>query len=312
MNVSLQPTLLGKAKVYIAPSKSEVANALSNLIIQSCHAALVQSHRDIFTIALSGGSLPSLLSCLPEAFSIANIDPQWNKWHVILADERCVVSTDADSNLGAIRSNFTNLVDIPTSQIYGIDETLLLGDNDTADIAQSYEQNVVQPLLDKSSTEGMIDCAILGFGPDGHTCSLFPNHKLLHEETKLVASIDDSPKPPPSRITLTLPFLNTHVRQVIFCGVGESKRPILKAIFKTSSGSADNVVAADDDDAGGRSEKNHQEIRQHGARVTSVELCNPAPYPCGMIRPLTRNSGDEYGNNSLVWVVDEDAANGCV
>ena len=92
MDVSLQPTLC-KAKVYIAPSKSEVANTLSNLIIQSCHAALVQSHRGIFTIALSGGSLPSLLSCLPEAFAIAKINPQWNKWHVILADERCVVSS---------------------------------------------------------------------------------------------------------------------------------------------------------------------------------------------------------------------------
>ena len=302
---SLQPTLC-RAKVYIAPSKSEVANTLSNLIIQSCHEALVQSHRDIFTIALSGGSLPSLLSHLPEAFAIAEINPQWNKWHVILADERCVVSSDADSNLGAIRSNFTNLVDIPTSQIYGIDETLLMGDNDTADIAKSYQHNVVRPLLDNPSTGGMIDCAILGFGPDGHTCSLFPNHKLLHEETKLVASIDDSPKPPPSRITLTLPFLNTYVRQVIFCGVGKSKRPILKAIFKTSSGDDDNVAAA-----GGRSVKNHQGIRQHGARVTSVELCNPAPYPCGMVRPLSRNSGDEY-DNSLVWVVDEDTANGCV
>src|SRR6056300_266225 len=140
MDVSLQPTLC-KAKVYIAPSKSEVANTLSNLIIQSCHEALVQSHRGIFTIALSGGSLPSLLSCLPEAFAIAKINPQWNKWHVILADERCVVSSDADSNLGAIRSNFTNLVDIPTSQIYGIDETLLMGGNDTADdIARSYQR----------------------------------------------------------------------------------------------------------------------------------------------------------------------------
>lgn len=310
MAVSLQPTSC-KAKVYIAPNKSDVANTLSTLIIQSCHAALVQSHRNIFTIALSGGSLPSLLSRLPEAFATAKINPQWNKWHVILADERCVLSSHADSNLGAIRSNFTNLVNIPTSQIYGIDETLLIGANDTADIAETYQRNVVQPLLDKTSTDGMIDCAVLGFGPDGHTCSLFPNHKLLNEETKLVASIDDSPKPPPSRITLTLPFLNTYVRQVIFCGVGVSKRPILKAIFKTSFGSADNDdnVAA----AGGRSVKNHQDKVQHGARVKSVELCNPAPFPCGMIRPLlSRNAGDEYDNNPLVWVVDEDAANGCV
>jgi 6-phosphogluconolactonase len=284
-----------QAKLFIAPTKAAIGTTLSNLIIQSCHKAL--QHSNIFTIALSGGSLPTFLQGLPAAFTAANIDPQWTKWHVLLADERCVLSSHTDSNLGSIRTYFTNSVGIPSSQIYGIDETLLLGSS-SEDVASSYEENVVKYLLNKSnkSTDdnddnGKIDCVLLGFGPDGHTCSLFPNHKLLNEQTRLVASIDDSPKPPSSRITLTLPFLNQYCRQIIFCGAGESKRPILQAVFRNVEEASKNAVKYDDDD----------DSVVNGVKVASVQLTNPAPYPCGMVRP------QQVNDDSLFWLVDQDA-----
>ena len=281
-----------QARLVIAPTKTALGTTLSNLIIQSCHRALRDS--DTFTIALSGGSLPSFLQGLPDAFAKAGKDPQWDKWHVLLADERCVVSSHEDSNLGAIRTHFTNSVGIPPSQIYGIDETLL---GSSEDVAASYEENVVKYLLEKKKSattattddDGKIDCVLLGFGPDGHTCSLFPNHKLLSEQTRLVASIDDSPKPPPSRITLTLPFLNQYCRQIIFCGAGASKRPIVHAIFTNFEEVLDNNAV----------EHNDAVV---GAKVASVELSEPAPYPCGMVRPQGGKDDD-----SLIWLVDEDA-----
>eukprot|EP00956_Cyclotella_meneghiniana_P035959 scaffold119846_cov93-Cyclotella_meneghiniana.AAC.6 len=198
-------------------------------------------------------------------------------WHVLLADERCVPSTDGDSNLLAIREFFTEHVAIPKEQVYGIDETLLKSGSRA--VASAY-QKTVESLLQKSGD--MFDCVVLGFGPDGHTCSLFPNHALLEEQSVLVANIDDSPKPPPSRITFTFPVLNSLSRSVIFCGAGESKGPILEAVFGTGTATTDN------------------EIEYAGAKAFILELIDPPPYPCAMVRPNRESS--------LTWVVDADAA----
>jgi len=265
--------------VLVAPSKSSVGDALSDPIIRACKSAL--ESRDAFTIALSGGSLPSFLKALPDAFERAGVDPQWNKWYVLMADERCVPSTDhPDSNHGAIRDNFLSAVPIRITRMYGIHGKT------TEDIASHYE-GVVKSLL--GLCDGMLDCAVLGFGPDGHTCSLFPGHPLLEEQTRLVAPIEDSPKPPSRRITLTFPVLNKLCRQVVFCGAGSSKTPILKAVF------------------GNATEMKGESVEKvaEGAKAFEAEMTDPAPYPCGMVRT-------EKGGESLVWVVDADAAKGSI
>lgn len=71
------------------------------------------------------------------------------------------------------------------------------------------------------------DVLLLGLGPDGHTCSLFPNHKLLDETSLWVCPINDSPKPPLSRITFTFPVIN-NARVCIFAVLGSSKAKIIK------------------------------------------------------------------------------------
>lgn len=106
----------------------------------------------------------------------------------------------------------------------------------------------------------------------------YTGHALLNENELWVAPIEDSPKPPPKRITLTFPVLNSNTRHIIFCGAGGSKAPILQAIFSSVT-------------------KNDK-----GYHVT---LAEPAPYPCGMVKP-----NSEGVQNTLTYVVDDDAMEG--
>jgi 6-phosphogluconolactonase len=72
------------------------------------------------------------------------------------------------------------------------------------------------------------DLVLLGMGPDGHTASLFPNHHLITSlEEEDVQYVQDSPKPPPQRITLSLSKIK-RAKRVIFVCTGESKKESLK------------------------------------------------------------------------------------
>ena len=64
-------------------------------------------------------------------------------------------------------------------------------------------------------------------GPDGHTCSLFPNHPALEVIDKLITHVEDSPKPPPQRITFTYKLLN-NAKNVIFLATGKAKQTIVR------------------------------------------------------------------------------------
>ena len=75
----------------------------------------------------------------------------------------------------------------------------------------------------------MLDIALNGMGPDGHTASLFPGHPLLHADGVAVG-VRDSPKPPPERITLTLGKLNES-RRILLLVTGEGKAPMLARVI---------------------------------------------------------------------------------
>ncbi|CAK4697020.1 hypothetical protein Ae201684_011664 [Aphanomyces euteiches] len=200
--------------VHIGSNGDAVGSAVAKLVAELSHEAIAKTGR--FTVALSGGSLPKILE---KGLSSLKDGVDFSKWHVFFADERCVPLDHADSNYLACHDALFQHVPIPSNQIY----TIAMNEDPDV-VAQDYTDK----LRSVWGTElPRFDVILLGMGPDGHTCSLFPGHALLNETTLWVASISDSPKPPPKRITLTYPVVN-NAASVAFVATGESKAPLMR------------------------------------------------------------------------------------
>ena len=77
---------------------------------------------------------------------------------------------------------------------------------DLAAAALAYEQ-VLAANAEPGQPAPNFDVHLLGMGPEGHINSLFPDTPAVRETTRMVVAVEDSPKPPPQRITLTLPAI---------------------------------------------------------------------------------------------------------
>ena len=193
-------------------SRARVSAALARDVshhVAQLSASAVAAHGS-FVIALSGGSLPSFLLPLLDDPSVA-----WDRWTVFFVDERLVPAGHPDSNRAACAAL---LARVPAERVEGVRDEL-----SPEEAARDYAAR-----LEKVGRP--IDLAMLGMGEDGHTASLFPGHALLDEKVRLVASIVDSPKPPPTRVTMTLPTI-VAARNIVFVAAGTGKQDALAAIF---------------------------------------------------------------------------------
>ncbi|ETS64120.1 hypothetical protein PaG_01355 [Moesziomyces aphidis] len=203
----------------------ELSRNLAEFVIKAQNDAIAR--RNKFTLATSGGSLPKML-----AKYLVNRDDnalRWDKWQIFFCDERLVPLDHEDSNYHLCHQEFFSKVpELKRDQIHTIDESLL---DDPEELSDAYEKQLVAAFAGKEAVRNPVfDLILLGMGPDGHTCSLFPGHELLNEQDRWVAPIEDSPKPPAKRITFTYPVLN-HAHRLAFVLAGEGKQEMLSKVL---------------------------------------------------------------------------------
>jgi 6-phosphogluconolactonase len=156
-------------------------------------------------IALSGGRTPR------DAYALLAEDAGGVDWW--LADERCVPSDHAESNARMLRETLGQRARVREAR----------GELGPEDAAWLYGRAV------EEETGGVFDVVVLGLGEDGHTASLFPGRQEADAAHAPVIGVRGAPKPPPERITLTLPVL-ARARFTVLLATGEGKRDALARV----------------------------------------------------------------------------------
>jgi len=192
---------------------------LPRLFAEWLRGGLVQAigERGRAGLALPGGS--AAVALLPE---LARQPLEWGKVQLFWGDERAVPPDDPESNFALAKRLLIDPLALRPDNVHRIEaNTVPLGG-----AAARYADTLVRVL----GSPPRLDVVLCGLGPDGHVCSLFPGHRLL-EHDGWVAYLDDSPKPPRERVTLTLETLR-QARVVVIAALGSSKASIVRDVLE--------------------------------------------------------------------------------
>jgi 6-phosphogluconolactonase len=251
-------------------TRNIVVHPDAGLLAQAAAARLLtavldaQAAKGSAGVVLTGGGVGiATLEALAELPGHRAID--WSALDLWWGDERFLPAGHADRNETQARQALLDRVPVPRERLHPVpaahrgrpqvtgrpchDRSHAVDDAGTAALLYARElsaaalaENPTGPPTGKSAPDGArpqvptFDVVLLGLGPDGHVASLFAGHPALQEEGATAVAIHDSPKPPPVRVSLTLPAINSG-REVWVLAAGRTKADaVTRSLVPVSGG----------------------------------------------------------------------------
>ena len=178
----------------------------------------VQSSGRVPSVVLTGGSVADAVH-QAVATSPARDAVDWRRAELWWGDERFVAADSEERNDRQARRVLLDDLPLDAARVHPMP-----CDDGSADVdaaAAQYAAELARAAAPEDHGDvPTFDLVMLGMGPDGHVASLFPEAPALYEE-RTVVGVRGSPKPPPIRISMTLPTLNRG-REVWFLVTGEA------------------------------------------------------------------------------------------
>lgn len=174
-----------------------LGGAVATAVLEVCRAR--QAAGAVPCLVLTGGgSGARVLDALGTHPERSTVD--WQRVRFLWGDERWVPEGDPERNDRLADEALFSAVAVDPALVHRIPAA---DSGFTLEAAASAYARLVDDV-------DRIDLALNGVGEDGHVASLFPGREdLLRDDpqTPVALAVRDSPKPPPERVTLSLPAL---------------------------------------------------------------------------------------------------------
>ncbi|GAB3486688.1 6-phosphogluconolactonase [Nocardiopsis coralliicola] len=211
-------------EVIVHPGAAELAEAAAARL--GGRLAELQAERGAASVALTGGGIGiAMLEAL--AGSAARDAVDWSRLDVWWGDERFLPIGDPERNETQARQALLDAVPLDPARLHPMP---------AADGADGPEP---EPGADRYAralaAAGPLDVVLLGVGPDTHVASLFPEFPALYEEERAAVAVRGAPKPPPTRVTLTLPAIRA-AAEVWLLASGDGKAEAVRMALAPEAG----------------------------------------------------------------------------
>ena len=226
--------LAGTGVVVTAPEV--IVHADADLLAAAAAARLVtaivdaQSARGRASVVLTGGRTGSAVLAQVNA-SPARDAVDWQRIDLYWGDERFLPSGDPERNETQARTALLDHIPVPAERVHVMEPSDGRFGDDPDAAAAAYAE-----LLASIAGPGLVpefDVCLLGVGEEGHVASVFPDSPAVHETERTVVPVRDCPKPPPTRVSLTLPSIRRS-REVWLMTTGAAKADaVAKALTGT-------------------------------------------------------------------------------
>ena len=216
-------------------NEAALADAIAARFIT--HVVTRQADTGHAHVCLTGGGIgTACLAAIAASPACDSID--WTTVDIWWGDERYAPTGDPDRNETGARAALLDHVAVDPSHVHP-----MAGPDRSPDVdasAQSYADELrLASRPEDHADVPSFDICMLGIGPEGHVASLFPEAPALHDDRSVVA-VRNSPKPPPTRVSLTFPSINA-AREVWILASGAEKA---QAIRETLEGAGPLQVPA--------------------------------------------------------------------
>ncbi|KQU02995.1 6-phosphogluconolactonase [Rhodococcus sp. Leaf7] len=208
------------SEIHRSPDTAALARAAAERFV----AVVVDAQKtrgSAFVVLTGGGTGVATLKAVKDLGG----DIDWSAVDVFFGDERFLPEGDSERNYVQAKDALLDHVGVDEARVH----VMAPSDSPLGDDVDAAAVAYLQAVAAFGGTDGPVfDVHLLGMGPDSHINSLFPHSDAVREDSSLVLAVTDSPKPPPVRITLTLPAVNRS-RHVWFLVSGEGKADAVAA-----------------------------------------------------------------------------------